>query len=115
MAEGDLRDYFGLSGLTADQLREKGYNVWTAPQEKGSFISEGDTPTFLNLLANGLRAYENGYWGGWGGVRRRVDTPAPGRGGATVSPAAPTDPGVAPGLAPAGSTANAPKPADAAA
>ena len=109
MAKGDRTDYFGLSGYTADQLREMGYSVWTPPEEKGSFISEGDTPTFLNLLANGLRAYENGYWGGWGGIRRRDNAPAFGRGGAPVTPASPTDPGVAPGLAPAGSTANAPQ------
>lgn len=32
----------------------------------GHFISEGDTPTYLNLLANGLRAYENPSFGGWG-------------------------------------------------
>ena len=113
MAKGDRTDYFGLSGATADQLREMGYMVWTPPQEKGSFISEGDTPTFLNLLANGLRAYENGYWGGWGGVRRQGNAPAYGRGGVPVQPTSPTDPGTAPGLAPAGSTANAPKPPDA--
>jgi hypothetical protein len=111
MAKGDRTDYFGLSGYTAEQLREMGYLVWTPPREKGSFISEGDTPTFLNLLANGLRAYENGYWGGWGG-RRRPDGPTAGRGGAAVVPAGPTDPGnpgTAPGLAPPGSNANAPK------
>lgn len=112
MAKGDRTDYFGLSGYSADQLRGMGYMIWSPPQEKGSFISEGDTPTFLNLLANGLRAYENGYWGGWGGMRRRANAPAPGRGGAPVTPAGPTDSGVAPGLAPAGSTASAPKPAE---
>jgi hypothetical protein len=111
MVKGDRTDYFGLSGYTADQLREMGYMVWTPPQEKGSFISEGDTPTFMNLLANGLRAYENGYWGGWGGMRRRADAPVSGRGGAPVSPAGPTDPGVGVGIAPPGSTANAPQPA----
>ena len=111
MAKGDRTDYFGLSGLTADQLRDMGYMVWTPPQEKGSFISEGDTPTFLNLLANGLRAYENGYWGGWGG-RRQANAAATGRGGAPATPASPDDPGVAPGLAPVGSTANAPQPAE---
>jgi hypothetical protein len=115
MAKGDRTDYFGLSGLTADQLRDMGYMVWTAPQEKGSFISEGDTPTFLNLLGNGLRAYENGYWGGWGGIRRRGNAPPFGRGGAPVTPAGPADPGVGAGLAPAGSAASAPKPAEAAA
>jgi hypothetical protein len=111
MAKGDRTDYFGLSGLTADQLREMGYMVWTPPQEKGSFISEGDTPTILNLVGNGLRA-ENGYWGGWGGIRRQANAPAAGRGGAPVTPASPDDPGVGPGLAPAGSTANAPAPAE---
>lgn len=113
MSPGDMTDYFGLSGFTAEELRAKGYNVWTPPQEKGSFISEGDTPTFMNLLANGLRAYEDGFWGGWGG-RRRTDTgTGGGRGGAPVIAVGPDDPGIAPGLAPAGSTANAPAPAPA--
>lgn len=111
MSAGDMTDYFGLSGFTADQLRAKGYNVWTPPQEKGSFISEGDTPAFMNLLANGLRAYEDGMWGGWGGRRRTdVGTGGGGRGGAAVMAATADDPGVGPGLAPAGSTANAPAP-----
>jgi hypothetical protein len=110
MAPGDMTDYFGQTGLTADALRAKGYMVWTPPQEKGSFISEGDTPTFLNLLANGLRAYEDGSWGGWGG-RVRADGSGFPRFGPPVTPAGPDDPGIAMGLAPAGSTANAPPPA----
>jgi hypothetical protein len=109
MSTGDPTDYFGQTGVTADELRARGFNVWTPPQEKGSFISEGDTPTFMNLLDNGLRAYEDGSWGGWGG-RRRADATAGGRGGA-VTPVGLDDPGIAPGLAPAGSTANAPPPA----
>ncbi|MBP1609162.1 MAG: hypothetical protein H6Q04_1397 [Acidobacteria bacterium] len=36
-----------------------GYIVWTPVQEKGSFLGEGDTGTFLNLIENGLRAIEN--------------------------------------------------------
>jgi len=36
-------------------------------QEKGSWIGEGDDFTFMNMPANGLRAYENGSYGGWGG------------------------------------------------
>jgi hypothetical protein len=109
MSAGDPTDFFGLSGFTAEELRAKGYNVWTSPQEKGSFISEGDTPTFLNLLDNGLRAYEDGFWGGWGG-RRRANAAAGGGRGGPVTPAGPDDPGIALGLAPAGSTANAPAP-----
>ena len=67
MVKGDMTDFFGLSGLTTDQLKAMGYYAWTTPQEKGSFISEGDTPTFMNLLNNGLRAYEESSYGGWGG------------------------------------------------
>ena len=49
MAPGDFTDYFGLSGYTAEELSKQGYWVWTPPQRKGNFISEGDTPMFLNL------------------------------------------------------------------
>ena len=31
------------------------------------FIMEGDTPSFLNLIDNGLHAEEQPDWGGWGG------------------------------------------------
>jgi len=31
------------------------------------FIMEGDTPSFLGLLDNGLNAYRRPDWGGWGG------------------------------------------------
>lgn len=106
MVKGDPTDYFGLSGSTGDQLRNRGYMVWMPPQERGSFIGEGDTPTFLNLLDNGLRAYENRHWSGWGGSSRSSNVPALGLGGAQVTPASPDDPGVAIGLAPAGSIAS---------
>jgi hypothetical protein len=88
-------------------LRNMGYMVWMPPQEKGSFIGEGDTPTFLNLLDNGLRAYENRHWSGWGGSSRSSNVPALGLGGAQVTPTSPDDPGVAIGLAPAGSAKGA--------
>ena len=106
MVKGDRTDYFGLSGYTADQLRNMEYMVWMPPQERGSFIGEGDTPTFLNLLDNGLRAYENRHWSGWGGSVRSSKVPAVGLGGAQVTPASPDDPGVAIGLVPAESTAS---------
>lgn len=31
------------------------------------FIMEGDTPSFLNLIDNGLAAWQRPDWGGWGG------------------------------------------------
>jgi hypothetical protein len=112
MAQGDVEDYFGFVGLTAEQLTGMGFRVWTPPQEKGSFISEGDTPTFMNLLSNGLRAHEgDGSWGGWGGRRNLAGGGAGGGGrGGAATPASPEDPGIAPRLAPAGSLANIPLP-----
>jgi len=108
MVKGDRTDYFGLSGYTSEELKTMGYMVWMPPQPKGSFLGEGDTPTFINLIANGLRAYEDPQWGGWGGRMH------PGGGGLSLfgapPPVQPVDtPGVARGLAAAGSDANKPK------
>jgi hypothetical protein len=107
MVKGDRTDYFGLSGYTSDQLKQMGYMVWMPPQPKGAFLGEGDTPTFLNLIGNGLRAYENPQWGGWGGRMQ-----SGGLGFALFGPPPPIMPadtsGVARGLAPAGSDANRP-------
>jgi hypothetical protein len=38
-----------------------------AAYPKYMFIMEGDTPSFLGLIRNGLNAPENPNWGGWGG------------------------------------------------
>jgi hypothetical protein len=67
MVKGDRMDYFGLAGYTDDQLRKMGYVVWMPVQEKGSWLGEGDDFTFMDMPGNGLRAYEAGYYGGWGG------------------------------------------------
>lgn len=37
------------------------------------FISEGDTPSFLYSLQNGLRSYEDPTYGGWGGRFYKVE------------------------------------------
>jgi Protein of unknown function (DUF1593) len=110
MVKGDRTDYFGLSGYTADQLRQMGYMVWMPPQEKGSFLGEGDDPTFINLIDIGLRAYENPSWGGWGGHLRPPNEPQIDLfgGGVPVPKLPPDTSGIARGLAPAGSNANAP-------
>jgi hypothetical protein len=77
MVKGDIFDYFGLSGYTNEELKKMGYVVWMPVQEKGSWLGEGDNPTFMNMLNNGLRAYEGGSYGGWGG---RQVTPGTGMG-----------------------------------
>ncbi|WP_280748110.1 DUF1593 domain-containing protein [Parabacteroides sp. PF5-9] len=70
MVEGDIFDYFHLSGYTVDELKAMGYIVWTPPHKKNSWLAEGDTHTFLNLLDNGLRAHEDQNYGGWSGRKR---------------------------------------------
>lgn len=67
MVKGDIMDYFGLSGYTNEKLKKMGYIVWMPVQPKGSWLGEGDNHTFMNMLGNGLRAYEEGSYGGWGG------------------------------------------------
>jgi hypothetical protein len=67
MVKGDIMDFFGIAGHTADELKKMGYIVWMPIQPKGSWLGEGDDPTFMNMLGNGLRAYEEGSYGGWGG------------------------------------------------
>lgn len=67
MVKGDKMDYFGLAGYTNEELRKMGYVVWMPVQPKGSWLGEGDDHTFMNMLDNGLRAYEAGSYGGWGG------------------------------------------------
>ncbi|MDE3214658.1 MAG: DUF1593 domain-containing protein [Bacteroidota bacterium] len=67
MVKGDIMDYFGFSGYTGAQLRKMGYVVWMPVQPKGAWLGEGDDPTYMNMLGNGLRAYEKGSYGGWGG------------------------------------------------
>lgn len=67
MVKGDIFDYFGIAGKTAQELAKEGYIVWTPVHEKGSFLAEGDTATFLNLIDNGLHGYRDDSLGGWGG------------------------------------------------
>jgi hypothetical protein len=63
----DRFDYFGLDGYTNEQLKQMGYIVWMPKQPKGSWLGEGDTGTFMNLLNNGLNAIKKDNPGGWGG------------------------------------------------
>ena len=67
---GDDNDYFG-SRRSDEELRAEGFHVFIPVQEPGSWVSEGDTTNFLNLIGNGLRAHEAPHWGGWGGRQKR--------------------------------------------
>lgn len=72
MHKNDITDFFGFSGVTTEQLKELGYWSWYAMfnggiEEPGSWISEGDTSMYMNLLDNGLDAHVDASYGGWGG------------------------------------------------
>jgi hypothetical protein len=90
--KGDIFDYFGLSGEGRDALVKQGYIVWSPIQPTGSFLGEGDTPTFLNLIDNGLRGYRGETLGGWGGYKA-ADAAAAFRDGFGAIEAVAADPG----------------------
>ncbi|MCF0185576.1 MAG: DUF1593 domain-containing protein [Bacteroidaceae bacterium] len=71
-AKGDIFDFFGFADKSADELRKEGYVVWCPIQPKGTFLGEGDTGCFLNLIDNGLQGYVQN-WGGWAGYQRRAE------------------------------------------
>jgi hypothetical protein len=63
---GDGADFTTVSNEWLDaNVRNKGPLGRKYP--KFMFIMEGDTPSFLGLIDNGLNAYRRPDWGGWGG------------------------------------------------
>jgi len=72
-ARCDGADFQVVSNEWLDKnVREKGplgkeYPFW-------EYLMEGDTPSFLSLIDNGLNSPENPNWGGWGG-RYELYTP----------------------------------------
>ena len=69
-------DVYYRNGAGAD-LRPSPTSGWTRTSAakarsgklypKFAFIMEGDTPSFLGLIDNGLNSYRRPDWGGWGG------------------------------------------------
>jgi Protein of unknown function (DUF1593) len=63
---GDGADFTTVTNEWLDKnIRSKGPLGKVYP--RFMFIMEGDTPSFLNLIDNGLNAYRRPDWGGWGG------------------------------------------------
>jgi hypothetical protein len=63
---GDGADFTTVTNEWLDaNIRSKGPLGKVYP--KFMFIMEGDTPSFLGLIDNGLNAYRRPDWGGWGG------------------------------------------------
>ena len=72
---GDLLSKYALMGdgnylkgeLDEEQRGTDVYLQKNPQYSKYDFISEGDSPSFLYLINNGLRSLENPTYGGWGG------------------------------------------------
>jgi hypothetical protein len=60
----DVKTYMTKAWLDTNVKRNHGPLGAYTPQ---SYISEGDTPSFLPLIDNGLRQHEDYTYGGWGG------------------------------------------------
>ncbi len=60
----DVQEYFDDAWLNENVKTNHGPLGAYYPQ---SYTSEGDTPSFLPLIGNGLRSHLNYTWGGWGG------------------------------------------------
>jgi hypothetical protein len=63
---GEPEDTFGLVPYPGHPLPE------SLPRDH--FISEGDTPAFLNLVDTGLRSHEHPSYGGWGSRLTKAST-----------------------------------------
>ncbi|GFZ33130.1 hypothetical protein CSC2_36560 [Clostridium zeae] len=72
---GELLSKYALMGdgnyikgeLEEEQRGTDAYLQKNPQYKKYDFISEGDSPSFLYLINNGLRSLENPSYGGWGG------------------------------------------------
>jgi Protein of unknown function (DUF1593) len=63
---GDGADFTTVTNEWLDEhIRSKGPLGQAYPEYL--FIMEGDTPSFLGLIDNGLASYRSPSWGGWGG------------------------------------------------
>lgn len=72
-ARCDGADAWLVSNEWLDQnVRRKG--PLGAEYPRWEYLMEGDTPSFLNLIGNGLSDPEHPHWGGWGG-RYELYTP----------------------------------------
>jgi len=73
---GIAGDLYYLNGAGADtslitnewlDAHIRGQGPLSAHYSSYLFIMEGDTPSFLHLINNGLASHQNPSWGGWGG------------------------------------------------
>ncbi len=64
----EMKRYYSAEWMNQNLLQGHGplLALYKA-HDDGRFRSEGDTPSFLHVIPNGLRSAESPGWGGWGG------------------------------------------------
>lgn len=67
----NIRNHGALGDL---YVNYNGGDLWGRQLGKFSGIKEGDTPSFLYLLTNGLNSPQHPEWGNWGGRFRRDES-----------------------------------------
>ena len=63
----DIKPYFGKEWMKSNIIDNHGALCSAYINRKGAFNAEGDTPSFLHCIPNGLRSTERPDFGGWGG------------------------------------------------
>ncbi len=72
-----VAEHIHASGAALGRLYPdyRGGDIWAGRLGPVRGIKEGDTPSFLHLIPNGLNPASAPEWGGWGGRFRREKTP----------------------------------------
>lgn len=68
----DVKRYFQAEWMTENILKDHGPLCSAYINKNGAFNAEGDSPSFLHCIPNGLRSMESPDYGGWGGRYVRV-------------------------------------------
>ncbi|MFB6320604.1 nucleoside hydrolase-like domain-containing protein [Saccharicrinis sp. FJH54] len=63
----EMKPYFEADWMNSRILKGHGPLCAVYGNNSGAFNAEGDTPSFLYTIPNGLRSMESPAWGGWGG------------------------------------------------
>ncbi len=63
----DVKTYFESDWMTKHIIKNHGLLCAAYENNNGAFNAEGDTPSFLHSIPNGLRSMESPNFGGWGG------------------------------------------------
>lgn len=64
---GEMKTFFEAKWMTENIIHAHGPLCDVYENNKGSFNAEGDTPSFLHCIPNGLQSMESPGNGGWGG------------------------------------------------